>query len=137
MQQDNKSAVQRFYQEVINERNLELIDEMLTPDFIEHEEVPGLAPGPEGARQFFAMIRAGFPDFQMSIEDVVAEGDKVVVRSTLTGTHKGEFMGIPASEKRISVPVIDILRLADGKVAEHWGLTDNATMMQQLGAAPQ
>lgn len=137
MQQENKSAVQRFYKEVINGRNLELIDQMLSPDFIEHEEVPGLEPGPEGAKQFFAMIQAGFPDFHMNIEDVVAEGDKVVVRSTLTGTHKGEFMGIPPSEKQISVPVIDILRLADGKVAEHWGLTDNATMMEQLGATPR
>lgn len=136
MEQDPKAIMQRFYKEVINGRNLDLIDEVMSADFIEHEEVPGLAPGPEGAKQFFAMVQTGFPDFQMNVEDILAEGDKVVVRSRLTGTHKGEFMGVPASDKSIDVSVIDIVRVADGKVAEHWGVTDTAAMMEQLGALP-
>jgi steroid delta-isomerase-like uncharacterized protein len=127
--------IQRFYDEVINGRKLDVIDELVAPDFVEHEEMPGLGPGREGVKQFFAMIESGFPDFRMEVEDVIAEGDKGVVRSTLRGTHQGEFMGIPATGKSVSVTVIDILRVSGGQVAEHWGATDTAGMMQQLGVA--
>lgn len=135
MTQDKKVIIKRFYDEVINERNLELLDELTTPDFIEHEEVAGVASGREGAKQFFSMVQSAFPDFRMNVEDIISEGDKVVVRSKLTGTHKGEFMGVPATGKSISVSVIDIVLFSEGKVAEHWGVTDTGGMMEQLGAS--
>jgi steroid delta-isomerase-like uncharacterized protein len=108
MTQDTRALVGRFFDELVNGRKLELIDELMAPDFVEHEEMPGLEPGREGVKQFFAMIAEGFPDFKMNVEDVIAEGDRGVVRSTLTGTHRGEFMGIPATGNSISVTVIDI-----------------------------
>jgi steroid delta-isomerase-like uncharacterized protein len=130
------SVVRRFFDEVINGRKMDLIDEVLTPDFIEHEETPGIAPGREGVKQFFDMMKQGFPDFRMDVEDMIEEGEKVVVRSAFTGTHTGDFMGIPATQKSVNVQVIDILRVSDGKAAEHWGIMDAASMMQQLGVAP-
>lgn len=136
MTQDTRALVGRFFDELVNGRRLELIDELMAPDFVEHEEMPGLEPGREGVKQFFAMIAEGFPDFKMNVEDVIAEGDRGVVRSTLTGTHRGEFMGIPATGNSISVTVIDIVRLANGKVVEHWGAMDSGVMMAQLGIAP-
>ena len=83
-----------------------------------------------------ALLRSAFPDFKATIDDLVAEGDKVVIRQTWTGTHKGEFMGVPPTGKSVSFGVIDILRIAGGKVVEHWGLMDSMSLMQQLGASP-
>ena len=82
------------------------------------------------------MFRTAFPDFNVSIDDMIAEGDKIVARTTWKGTQKGEFMGIPSSGKRVSFSVIDIIRISGGKFVEHWGLMDNSAMMQQLGAVP-
>jgi steroid delta-isomerase-like uncharacterized protein len=82
------------------------------------------------------MLRSAFPDFKATIEDILADGDKVVIRMTWTGTHKDEFMGIPATGKRMSIGVIDIIRVANGKGTEHWGQMDAMGMMQQLGAIP-
>lgn len=136
MTMDTKAIMRRFYDEVINGGNLDLVDELTTSDFIDHEVFPGLASGREGVKQFFSMMRAAFPDFRMKIEDMIAEGDKGVVRATLTGTHRGDFMGIAATGKSISVAVIDIVRFSGGKAAEHWGATDTAGMMEQLGVGP-
>lgn len=82
------------------------------------------------------MIRAAFPDLHVTVEDMVAEGDKVVARVTMSGTHKGEFMGIAPTGKQITVGIIEILRIAGGKVVEHWNVVDSLGMMQQLGAVP-
>ena len=82
------------------------------------------------------MLRSAFPDFKATIDDMLADGDRVATRMTWTGTHQGEFMGIPPTGKRISIQVIDFVRFADGRFAEHWGLMDNMGMMQQLGAIP-
>ena len=92
--------------------------------------------GREGVKLMTAMLHEAFPDFQATIEDIIAEGDKVVIRMTWSGTQEGAFMGIPASGKRFTMPVIDIFLMAGGKIAEHWGLTDMMGMMQQLGAMP-
>ena len=133
---DLKAVTRRFYADVVNQGNFDLIDEIAAENFVDHEEFPGFGNDREGAKQFFAMIRTAFPDLNMAIEDMVAEGDRVVVRVTMSGTHQGEFMGIPATGKRISVPTIDIMRFDGEKVAEHWGVTDTMAMMQQLGAMP-
>ena len=133
MSEQNKAIMRRIYDEVFSNGNLAVVDELVVKDVIEHEEGP---QGSEGLKQTVTMFRTAFPDLQFSVEDMIAEGDKVVSRITMRGTHKGEFMGIPATGKTITVQAIDIIRFANGKAVEHWGVTDSAAMMEQLGVAP-
>ena len=135
--EQNKALFRQFVEEIFNQGNMSAIDELLAPDFVEHEELPpGIPSGREGVKQMTMMFRSAFPDFKTTIDDMVAEGDKVVVRMTWSGTHKGEFMGIPPTGKSVSFGVIDIVRFAGDKFVEHWGLMDSTSMMQQLGAVP-
>jgi steroid delta-isomerase-like uncharacterized protein len=135
--EQNKAMARRMIEEVINRGDMSQVDEYLAPDFVEREELPpGLPGGREGVKQLTAILHSAFPDFKATIDDLVAEGDKVVIRQTWRGTHKGEFMGIPPTAKSVSFGVIDILRIAGGKVVEHWGLMDSTSLMQQLGASP-
>lgn len=135
--EQNKALASRMVEETINQRNLSLIDEFLSPDFVEHEELPpGIPPGREAPKVLFSMLLNAFPDFKATIEHLIAEGDKVVIHMTWTGTQQGEFMGIPPTGKRISISVLDIIRIADGKYVEHWGVMDRAAMLQQLGVMP-
>lgn len=136
--EQNKALFRRMVEEIFNRGNLGLVDEVFAPDFVEHEELPpGIPSGREGVKQMTSMLRGAFPDFKATIEDILAEGDRVVIRMTWTGTHQGDFMGIPATGRRVSFGVIDIVRFAGGKFAEHWGLMDQAGLMQQLGAVPE
>ena len=101
----------------------------------EHEETPGLAPTKDGVLEFFRIQRAAFPAFRLDPEDVLADGDKVVARVRMTGTHQGELMGMPPTGKRVDVQLIDMIRFGDDGLAhEHWGVFDLMAMMQQLGA---
>ena len=135
--EQNKALSRRFMEEVVNRGNISLVDELVAPDFVEHEELPpGITPGREAIKQLPAIFRSAFPDFKVTIDDLIAEGDKVVVRTTWSGTHKGEFMGLAATGKGVSFGVIDIIRIAGGKFVEHWGQMDNMGMMQQLGVVP-
>lgn len=134
--EQNKALVRQFIEEVFNQGNISRINELLAPDFVEHEELPGLPPDRESVTLMLTMLRNAFPDFKATIGDVIAEGDKVVVRMTWTGTQQGEFMGLPPSGKPMSMGVIDIFRMEKGKVMEHWGLSDTMAMMEQLGAMP-
>ena len=135
--EQNKSLFRQFIDEVFNQGNMSAVDELVAPDFVEHEELPpGIPTDREGVKQLTLMLRSAFPDFKATIDDMLAEGDKVVVRMTWRGTHRGEFMGIPATGKSVSIGVIDIVRFSEDKFVEHWGLMDNAGMMQQLGAVP-
>lgn len=135
---DNKTKARRIYDEVFNRGDLDVVDELVTPDIIDHEEpFPGVTgSGAEGLRQTVAILRTAFPDLTMTVEDMVAEGDKVVTRVTVRGTHQGEFLGMPPSGRQINVAVIDIVRFADGKMIEHWGQTDQMALLQQLGVIP-
>jgi steroid delta-isomerase-like uncharacterized protein len=135
--EDNKALMRRFYDEVVAQGNVDLIDDMLAEDFVEHEEFPGITPDRAGVKQFFTMLRAAYPDIRMTAEDLIAEGDKVVARISITGTHQGEFMRVPATGKQITVPAVDIVQFRDGKATAHWGVTDGLTWMQQLGAIPE
>lgn len=132
----NTAAMKRFYEEVVNQGNLKLIDELVAAEFVEHEELPGMKPGREGVKEFFMMFRAAFPDLHFQVNDLVAKDDKVWAYITIRGTHKGQFMDMAATGKKIEIKGFDIIRLANGKAVEHWGLTDTMTMMQQLGAIP-
>ena len=135
--EQNKALVRQLVKEAINQGNIRVIDELLIPDFVEHEELPpGIPPGREGPKVLFTMLRSAFPDIKATIEHLIAEGDEVVLHMTWTGTHLGEFMGIPPTGKSISINVIDILVIAEGRFVEHWGVMDSMAMMQQLGVAP-
>ena len=128
--EQNKALFRRFMDEVFNRGNISLVDEVCAPDFVEREELPpGIPPGCEAIKQFSTVFRSAFPDLKVTIDDMIAEGDKVVVRGTWSGTHKGEFMGIPPTGKSVSFGVIDTVRIAGGKLVEHWGQMDNLRMM--------
>lgn len=133
---DHAPTLRRIY-DLLNAGDIDGFGALLSGDFVEHEETPGLAPTKEGVVQFFRMYRAAFPDLRMDAEDVLSSGDKAVARVRATGTHQGEFMGMPATGKRIDVQLIDIMRFGDdGLVREHWGVIDAMAMMQQLGVVP-
>ena len=133
----NAELARRFYREVIGEGRLDAVDEICSEDFVEHEEFPGLTADREGVKQFTQLFRGGFPDLHVQVDEVLECGDKIVARVRFRGTHQGEFMGVPASGRPIDVPCIDIVRVVDGKAAEHWGITDAMAMMQQIGAIPE
>ncbi len=135
---DNKALARRFYDEVINQGNLDVIDELVSEDFVEHEQFPGLpTTGREAPRAALGVFMAAFPGMQFTVDDIIAEDDKVVVRGRMAGTHQGEFMGIPATGKSFEAGFIDIIEVHDGQATAHWGQTDSAAMMEQLGLVPE
>jgi steroid delta-isomerase-like uncharacterized protein len=135
---DGTGLITRFYKEIIEGGNLALIDELATDDYVDHEEaLPGQPPGKEGVRYFVDAIRTAFPDIKVKgIEATLADGNMEACHVILTGTHRGEMAGMPATGKSVEFGSTDIIRVEDGKVAEHWGTTDNLSLMQQLGAIP-
>lgn len=130
---DLKPLVMRVYEEVFNEGNLDLIDELLAEDFVEHEQIPGMPADREAPKVFMTMVRNAFPDFRMTVEEVLQDGNKVIVRARAAGTHEGEFMGMAATGKSFDIPLIDIMEYDGDKMVGHWGVMDMAGMMQQLG----
>ena len=138
MTQQNKDVARRWVEDVQTEHRLDVIDEIFAPDIVNHDAA-GALPSPQGAdeiRAFFEAMFAAFPDFTAVVEDQIAEGDKVVTRKTVSGTHEGELMGIPPTGKRFEIPVIDIFRVVGGKCTDHWSVVDQMGMMQQLGLMP-
>ncbi len=133
---ENVAVVTRFLEEVINQGRLEQADELVAADFVELDPLPGQKQGREGLKEVIGMLRGAFPDMHWVVEETVASGDKVVTRFTWTGTHRGPFLGIPATGRSVSVKGVVIDRLAAGKMADSRILMDNFTMMQQLGVIP-
>lgn len=137
MGSDLKSWVHRIYKEIMSEGNLDLIDELLHDDFVEHEDFgPDMPAGKDGPRAMLGMLRSAFPDVVMTVEDIVEEGGTVAVRGRMRGTHTGEFMGIPATGKPVDVAIFDFIRFEDGRAKEHWGVMEDMKLMQQLGLMP-
>lgn len=132
----NKEIIRRLLEEGLAHGNKAVAEELLANDFVDHNPLPGLSPDRDGFIQSFALFRSAFPDFRYTIEDMVAEGDKVVVRFAAHGTHRGEMAGIPPTGKPVSVTGIDLFRLVSGKVAEFWLSWDQLGMMYQLGVIP-
>ena len=130
----NKAVVQRLSEECFNENDLSILTDLVTPTVVYHNAQPGMTPGTDGYRQLLTMWRAAFPDAAVTIDDMVAEGDKVVTRFTGRGTHRGEFMGIAPTGRRVEVKAISIMRLEGGRIADEWELVDMLGAMQQLGA---
>jgi steroid delta-isomerase-like uncharacterized protein len=131
----NKAVVRRFIHEVFLKGQFESVDQLLTEDFTPHTWGP-MPPGRDGLKDAIQRVSAGISDARMTIEDVIAEGDRVAVRLTSSAIHSGELMGMPASGKRYEIGEIHIFRLREGRVAEHWHQADFLGMMRQLGAMP-
>jgi steroid delta-isomerase-like uncharacterized protein len=134
--QENKDIARRYYEEVLNGGDVDALDELVVLDYDEHDPLPGQGTGRQGIKDRVRMLRGAF-DPRFTIQDLVAEGDKVVVRWTNTGTHVGEFMGIAATGRPYAIAGIDIHRIQDGRLAEHWHVVDLYSQMQQLGLLPQ
>lgn len=130
---DLKALAMRVYDEVFNGGNLDLIDELLADDFVEHEQIPGLPANKEAPKVFMTMARNAFPDFRMTVQDVLQDGNKVIVRARAAGTHEGEFMGMAPTGKSFDISLIDIMEYEGDKMIGHWGVMDMAAMMNQLG----
>jgi steroid delta-isomerase-like uncharacterized protein len=134
--ENNKRLATRFYDEVINGGDHALIKELLADDYVEHAEAPGIPNNRDGVVMWFQMMRGAFPDMKMSVLRMVAEDDEIWVHYRCTGTHKGEFMGLPPTDNKFDIEGVDRVRVRDGKAIEHWNVTDTMGMMQQLGLAP-
>jgi steroid delta-isomerase-like uncharacterized protein len=135
MSEENKALARRSW-EIVNQHNPDLIDEMYTSDFVWHEPDQDIH-GSEEAKQFVSTFFEAFPDLNVTVEDEIAEGDKVVTSWTIRGTHQGELMGIAPTEKQIELKGITIHRIEEGKIAEEWERYDNLGMMQQLGVVAE
>jgi steroid delta-isomerase-like uncharacterized protein len=134
--EENKAVVRRFVEEVFNQGNLAAVDRFLAAEYRDANALPGQEPGREGAKRAFSLYQEVFPDLRYTIEEMIAEGDTVVTRVTFRGTHRGAFLGIPPTNRQVSVPAVHITRLVEGTIREHWSLMDDLGLMQQLGVVP-
>ena len=134
--EENKALARRFVEEVQNKGNIDAIDEFLADRMVNHSAPPGIPPDREGVKQLFIMFRQAFPDFHAVIHDQIAEGDEVMTRKTFYGTHEGEFFGIPPTGKEVTIELIEVLRVADGKITDHRGVANLYSVLQQLGQLP-
>jgi len=134
--EENKALVRRCIEEVHNKRNVVAMDEFFAPNVIPHALPPTTTRGREGYKQMLSALFAAFPDFSITVEDMIAEGDKVVCRVTTRGTHRGEFMGMAPTGKRMTWTSIFIWRIEGGKVVEIWSEVDQIGLMRQMGVVP-
>jgi steroid delta-isomerase-like uncharacterized protein len=133
--EQSKALVRRQFEEGFNQNNTSVFDEVIAPNYVNYD-YPAPAPGREGYKQVVSAYRAAFPDMRVTLEEEIAEGDKVVTRGYFTGTHQGELMGIPPTGKQIHVKYIDIWRVENGQLVENWVQMDMLGMLQQLGVIP-
>jgi predicted ester cyclase len=132
---ENKAVIRRGFEEGINQRNPQVYDDVIAPTYVNHD-FPAPTPGIDGFKQVISLFLTAFPDMQVSIEDALAEGDKVATRGVLRGTHHGAFLGIPPTGKPVAVKYIDIWRVENGTGVENWVQMDLLGLLQQLGAIP-
>jgi predicted ester cyclase len=135
--QTPKDVVRRFVDEYQTAGSETAFAELLDPNVVDHSRPPGIEPGALGVHQQFDGFRAAFPDFRATILDQVEEGDKVVTRKVFHGTHLGPLQGVPPTGRRVEIHVIDIVRVANGKIVEHWNCVDRLGLLVQLGVVPQ
>jgi predicted ester cyclase len=135
VEQQHKALIRRFYDEALNQRRPDLVQHLAVADYVEHDPLPGQREGREGLRDRVEMLVGGLAS-TYTIEDLVAEGDRVVVRWRNAGTQVGEFAGLPATNRAFDIAGIDIYRMEGGLAAEHWHVVDQLTMLQQLGVLP-
>ena len=132
-----KAGMNRFFEEVMNQKKVDLIDSMCAPDYVEHQVSPGMEPNRDGLKKTMSAMFAAFPDMHMKADEMMTDGDKAIVRYTMTGTSKGEMMGMKPTGKSFTMGGVDIVRFnKDGKAVEHWGYGDEMGMMMQTGMHP-
>ncbi len=140
LEEENKALIRRYFKEIDaaaqDGRGASVLDEFVAPDYVNHNPSPGFTPDLEGLKQAYAHFLDANPDGYHVIEDMIAEGDKVVTRLSAYGTQTGELFGIPPTGKQMSMTGIAIYRIANGKIVEHWSEIDNLGVMQQLGVVP-
>lgn len=129
----NKQICKRFFDELHDKGNFDIIDELVHPNVISHDPFPGQPKGSEGVRSTMKIFRTAFPDLKLIHNDMIAEDDRVMIKFTATGTHQAEFMNIPATGNKIAYEEVVILRLKNGKITEHWAVADAMALLQQLG----
>jgi steroid delta-isomerase-like uncharacterized protein len=129
----------RFYEDVLGKGEINLLDELVADDVVDHEDaLPGQPPGREGVKFFVKAVRDAFPDIRpAAMGPLLTDGDLEAGYFVMTGTHEGDFLGVPATGKSVEIKGLDIIRVKDGKVTEHWGATDTMSLMEQLGALPE
>jgi steroid delta-isomerase-like uncharacterized protein len=133
---ENKTIARRFNEEVWGRGDQAVLEELLDPDFVDHDALPGQAPGREGHKQILIAFHSAFPDLNVTTEEILAEGEKVVSRWTARGTHQGELLGIAPTGNGVTIKGIDVLRVAEGRIVERWAQFNSLEMMQQLGVVP-
>jgi steroid delta-isomerase-like uncharacterized protein len=136
MSEQNKTILRRFYDELFNTGDLSVADEIVVISYVNHNALPGEKPGREGLKAFVNLLRTAFPDIHFTVEDQVAEEEKVVTRFTVEGTHQAEFAGVPATGKPVAITAINIHRVSGGQIQEGWLNWDGLGLMQQLGVIP-
>lgn len=134
MSKPDNAAVQARFGEAVNSGHLEAINDLMTADVRDHDPAPDQGPGPQGFIDFFTKFRQAFPDLKVAVDHMVTDEDNVAIAYTVTGTHQGDFLGIPPTGKKISARGVQIARFENGKIAERWGSSDQFGILQQLGA---
>jgi steroid delta-isomerase-like uncharacterized protein len=132
----NKTMARRYYDEVLNEGRIDVLDELAVSDYDEHDPLPGQGTGRAGLKDRVGALRQGLGQ-TFTVEDVIAEGDRVAVRWSASGQHVGDFLGIPSTGRSFTIAGIDIHRFRDGRMSEHWHVVDQLALLQQLGLIPQ
>lgn len=130
----NIQVQERWGEEVATKGNLDVLDEILADDFVDHDPAPDQGPGPEGLKGFFRTLRTAFPDLKAEVDEMMASDDEVAIRYTISGTHEGDFMGFAPTGRRVEAAAMQIARFEDGKVKERWGITDQLGLLRQIGA---
>jgi steroid delta-isomerase-like uncharacterized protein len=133
----NKAVIRRFVEDVQNNQDWAAYDELNDPDFINRSAPPGMPADREGGKVYLQALAAAYPDVRLTIDDMIAEGDQVVTKKTFSGTNTGEFAGMPATGKHVTLQFVDIMRVQDGRIVEHWLSMDQLSWLQQLGLVPQ
>jgi steroid delta-isomerase-like uncharacterized protein len=132
----NKTLVRRLMEDDISQGDEAAAEAIIHPEFFDHTNPPGMQHGLEGHKAIVRLFRSIFPDLEWRIDDLIAAGDKVVARTTMRGTQRGEFFGIPATGRSVEMQGVHVLRIQDGQIIEHWGNNDDLGLMRQLGAIP-
>lgn len=135
--QENKQLAKRFFEDVLTEGQVELIDKLVAEDYVEHEVPPGQEPPADGRQALKEMvegIREGIPDLEVHVDKLLADGDLVAIHTRWSGTHAGPLWGIEPTNEQVSFHAVDIVRIEDGRAREHWGVTDNLSLFSQVGA---
>jgi steroid delta-isomerase-like uncharacterized protein len=134
---DGQTLARRYFDDVWNQGKIEALDELLSPDYVNHTPSAGNPPpGPNGLKPIVLAMRRAFPDLHFTIEDVIQTPDAVAIRTTMSGTHRGDLFGVAPTHRRVAVTQMQIERIKDGRIAEHWRVTDELTLMRQLGVLP-